>query len=179
MLNISFWKLHAVKVKKANKKKCKTFFWQKKCCLLAVSFMSTSSTSSNSFFNFETNFHSVFFFNFVFFQLVFFSFKKTTKNVYKSSVFPFCWCLRLAEEEGGRGRGEPDAQLRSGSQQPRGEFEKVVKKMWRKKMYEKMLRCFLRKQIWQHIRKKQQNKKFEFQKLRYFTFHRRIRSYGS
>lgn len=89
MLNISFWKLHAVKVKKANKKKCKTFFWQKKCCLLAVSFMSTSSTSSNSFFNFETNFHSVFFFNFVFFQLVFFSFKKTTKNVYKSSVFRF------------------------------------------------------------------------------------------
>ena len=104
MLNISFWKLHAVKVKKANKKKCKTFFWQKKCCLLAVSFMSTSSTSSNSFFNFETNFHSVCFFNFVFFQLVFFSFKKTTKNVYKSSVFSV---LLVPPSRRGRGRTWP------------------------------------------------------------------------
>lgn len=114
-----------------------------------------------------------------FFNSFFFPLKKQQKTFTNPPFFPFCWCLRLAEEEGGRGRGEPDAQLRSGSQQPRGEFEKVVKKMWRKKMYEKMLRCFLRKQIWQHIRKKQQNKKFEFQKLRYFTFHRRIRSYGS
>ena len=85
------------------------------------------STSSNSFFNFETNFHSVFFFNFVFFLNSFFFPLKNKKTSNPTnppcSVFSVFCCLRLAEEEGGRGRGEPDAQLRSGSQQPRGEGE--------------------------------------------------------
>ena len=113
-----------MKVKKANKKKCKTFFWQKKCCLLAVFF---HVDIIELVFQLRNKLPQRVFFQLrIFFKLVFFPLKnKKTSNPTNPpcSVFSVFCCLRLAEEEGGRGRGEPDAQLRSGSQQPRGEGE--------------------------------------------------------